>query len=285
MRRSVLVLLGGTVALVMASTSPANATLPVGLPFDGHPGTPATPAAADVGVAADIATYTGRRVERFKPGWWSGWGLDEPWNATVRAEGTNPFLRVRIGMLSHIGTSFLLPVPDADFAHVRYRLRLGPTFDALFAAHDVKLPGFGAPAFDELGSCLAACGGAHADGVTAYSARVHITSDGKPGSYVYDLDRPDHDFGRGERWDAGRLERNRWYVVDQYIRMNTPGAADGSLVAYLDGQKVFEDNGMSFRSSSELRVGNVWFDVYYGGAGRAPFEMRVDVDDMLIEWA
>lgn len=232
------------------------------------------------------STYVHRAKEPFLPGWFDRWGLTRPWRTAVIAEaGGNTFLRVGIVAGSHSGTSFRLPMPSAEFAHLRYRVRFGPTFDPSKAAANVKQPGFGNPVFGAKGVCLAACGNAPADGVTSYSARSDIHQDGTPGWYVYDVDAARVlDFGRGERWSVPAFRGGRWYMVDQYIRMNTPGQNDGRLAVLVDGVEVHDRSTYNFRTVPTLGVGAAWFDVHYGGSGVAPVDMWVDYDDVLMEW-
>jgi hypothetical protein len=185
---------------------------------------------------------------------------------------------------AHDGTSFRIPMANAEQAHLRFRIRYSQEFDPSDANTNVKMPGFGQPLFDAAGICLGGCGLAPSDGITSYSARSDIRQDGIPGWYVYDLDSILLGYGRGERWTAPAYAKGRWYTVDQYIRMNTPGVKDGGLSVYIDGERVFERNTYRFRSVPTLKVGSAWFDFYYGGSGVAPVTMYVDVDDMLLEW-
>jgi hypothetical protein len=241
-------------------------------------------AAPAVGSGPTAGAYTRTASESFAPGWFKAWGLARPARTGVAAEADgNTFLRTTIAAGTHDGTSFRLPLPDAETAHLQYRVRYGSTFTAAGSATDVKMPGFGNPLLDGAGVCLSGCGLAVADGVTAYSARSDIRQDGVPGWYVYDAARTAA-YGRGERWSTAPIAADRWYTVDQYIRMNTPGQKDGGLRALVDGQLVFERDTYEFRRVPTLQVGSAWFDVYFGGSGVAPADLTVDVDDVLLEW-
>jgi hypothetical protein len=232
------------------------------------------------------AVYSQSRQEGFQPGWYNGWGFGQPWHSgsMVDTDGST-FLRTRIVAGTHDGTSFELPMPGADVAHLRYRVRYNTGFNPTVSAHNVKMPGFGNPSMAPNGVCLSACGLTLADGVTAYSARSDIQDTGIPGWYVYDVTSSQTlTFGRGERWNAPAFQNGRWYTVDEFIRMNTPGVSDGSLVTYIDGAKVFERDTYNFRTVSTLKVGNSWFDVYFGGNGVAPNDMFIDFANVLMEW-
>ena len=70
------------------------------------------------------------------------------------------------------------------------------------------------------------------------------------GSYVYHADQRSV-YGDSVLWNRGArgfLERNRWYCIDQHLKLNTPGKKDGVLRAwvvrfdqpYLREQTLFE---------------------------------------------
>jgi hypothetical protein len=102
---------------------------------------------------------------------------------------------------------------------------------------------------------------------------------------VYDVDSArQYAYGRGERWDAPALKTGRWYTIDLYLQLNTPGHRNGTLRTLVDGRQVFHATGYRFRRVDDLDVGSAWFDVYYGGEGTAPVDMLVDLDDVLLEW-
>jgi hypothetical protein len=233
-------------------------------------------------------TYENRLVETFDDAatWWNDWGLPKlPGNTAVDVSTPNNFLSVVWWDGGHDGASWFLKTGTSDAAHLQYKMRLSANFDASVSASDVKLVGFGNPVLAADGSCVVACGGNAADGVTGYSARSDINDSGVPGHYVYDADMANSaGYGIGMSWGGAPLENSVWYVVDQYIRMNTPGVHDGVLSASINGVKVFERTDLMFRTVDTLHVGNVWFNFYYGGSGVAPRTMWVDLDDVVVEW-
>jgi hypothetical protein len=51
------------------------------------------------------------------------------------------------------------------------------------------------------------------------------------------------------RGDPASFVPDRWYCIEVFVKLNTPGAADGQLAAWIDGeQKMFYD-GRQFRGS------------------------------------
>ena len=231
-------------------------------------------------ITTSSATYANRKVETFDTSkWWQTWGMSgRPWNTTWSSYG---FQRVNFVKGTHNGTSWMFPTGASDAVHLSYRLRLSSNFDASKSASNVKLPGFGQPGFDLAGACIVACGGAAADGITGWSARGDLYKSGVPGYYVYSLLNT---WGTGYRWATPAYQRGRWYTVDLYVRMNDVGSSNGSLVAYVDGTKVFEKNDYVFRLVDSLHVSNVWFDFVYGGSGVAPVDMWIDIDDVVMEY-
>ena len=246
------------------------------------------PAATAVVTTAAVPTYQHRFTDAFSSStWYTAWGTTRPWHTSVVTSGTDSFLRVAFLGGTHDGSSWFFKTGDADHAHLRYRLRLSPNWDSSQANSNIKLPGFGSPVTDTLNVCLVACGGAPGDGVTGWSARGQLNEAGIPGNYVYDGDMLSKNltYGSGYTWyAAGPLAVDRWYTIDLYVDMNTPGQHDGHLTAYVDGAKVWEKADFSFRLVDTLHVGSAWFDFYYGGSGVAPQTMWMDIDDVVVEW-
>jgi hypothetical protein len=67
--------------------------------------------------------------------------------------------------------------------------------------------------------------------------------------------------------NAGVLVRGRWYALEQFIKMNTPGKADGIIRGWVDGHLAYQKTNMVFRlpGHHNLHVRQLWLDVYKGG--------------------
>ena len=63
------------------------------------------------------------------------------------------------------------------------------------------------------------------------------------------------------------LVREPWYSLEQFIKMNTPGKADGVIRGWVDGKLAYEKTNMIFRlpGHQNLHVRTAWLDVYKGG--------------------
>ena len=65
-----------------------------------------------------------------------------------------------------------------------------------------------------------------------------------------------------------RLARGRWVTLEQELKLNTPGASDGAVHVWLDGEKVIEKTGLQLREDDKIGVDGV--AVTIGLAGKAP---------------
>ena len=68
------------------------------------------------------------------------------------------------------------------------------------------------------------------------------------------------------------FERDRWYCVEVFVKLNTPGAADGELAAWIDGTLKLSYAGRRFRGDSPFdpapstaRIQAIGLTGYYGG--------------------
>lgn len=107
-------------------------------------------------------------------------------------------------------------------------------------------------------------------------------------SYCYHPDQRD-DSGDPLQWSEygyGTLEPERWYTIDQRLRVNTPGQHDGHIEARIDGKLAYLRTTMRFRDpppyllsnlgvQTELAIRGMWVCAYHGGRQlplvRAPF--------------
>src|SRR5690606_21423711 len=112
---------------------------------------------------------------------------------------------------------------EPEEAYFRYYLRLGDNWNPLVGG---KLPGF-AGTYDRAGWGLRM-----SNGENGWSARgrydSHRRNSDAPtpiGSYVYHAAMTKRS-GSGWGWNlgpTGMLERNRWYSIEQHVRLNEPG--------------------------------------------------------------
>jgi hypothetical protein len=81
---------------------------------------------------------------------------------------------------------------------------------------------------------------------------------------------------------GGWLQKNRWYSVEQHVKLNTPGGHDGVLRAWVDGRLVFERQNFRWRDVDALRIETLWLNIYHGGTKPAPEEMTLFMDNLVV---
>lgn len=104
------------------------------------------------------------------------------------------------------------------------------------------------------------------------------------GFYCYHADM-EGSYGTNWIWSKGYhgyLETNRWYAIEQHCRLNTPGENDGVLRAWVDGNLAFEKTDVQFRQTDELRIEQIWLNLYHGGMIPSPSDQHVFLDNVVI---
>lgn len=232
--------------------------------------------------------------------WYAAWGLREaPQNTEIIRDGTSltgdGHLRIRVVGGEHYGSSFGydfadLGMDEPDEVYFRYALRLGPTWTTQDGGGG-KLPGFGGT------YGVAGWGGRPSHGTDGWSARGlfwqpdegRTEGDTRIGYYCYHAEMTGT-YGENWFWSGGEIgadgviERDRWYQVETYVKLNTPEQNNGILKAWVDGYPVYEKTDILFRDVDTLHVERVWFDLYYGGTWTAPADMYIDFDAAVIAW-
>ncbi|MDB0067967.1 hypothetical protein N9E90_01065, partial [Akkermansiaceae bacterium] len=83
----------------------------------------------------------------------------------------------------------------------------------------------------------------------------------------------------------GLLEKNRWYCIEQYAKLNMIGKGDGFLRAWIDGKLAFEKTDVRMRNTPKLKIQNIWINLYHGGRSPASNEDHVFIDNLIISRA
>ncbi len=92
-------------------------------------------------------------------------------------------------------------------------------------------------------------------------------------------------YGDNWVWDGSGfpgLANNRWYCIEQYVKMNTPGKNDGVLRGWVDDNLVFEKTDVRMRDVDKLKIETVWINVYHGGTWTARNDQHLFIDDVTI---
>lgn len=58
------------------------------------------------------------------------------------------------------------------------------------------------------------------------------------------------------------LERDRWYCLEQMIKVNEPGRDDGELAAWVDGKLYIHYKGIRWRTSADVQIKRFEIGVY-----------------------
>lgn len=175
---------------------------------------------------------------------------------------------------------------EPEEIYFRYYLRLADNWNQ--TVQGGKLPGISGT------YGRAGWGGRKSDGKNGWSARglFRMTVPaGNPlagrtpiGFYCYHADMKTS-YGTNWIWNKGYhgyLATNRWYAIEQYCRLNTPGEKDGVLRAWVDGQVAFEKTDVRFRLTGKLRIEQVWMNLYHGGTTPSPYDQHVFIDNVVI---
>lgn len=200
-------------------------------------------------------------------------------------------LRVRLTPEQNLGLDLRYDfekkrIEEPEEAYMRYYLRFGENWNP--TRDGGKLPGF-AGTYNRGGWGLR-----KADGRNGWSARGAFFSNKSMGSaksdfagigsYVYHVDIENAQsvtwgWGMGP---TGLLKKNKWYSIEQYVRMNDPGKKNGILRAWIDGVLVLERTDLRFRSIPDIKIENAWFNVYHGGVEKPEEEMTLYIDNVVI---
>jgi hypothetical protein len=203
--------------------------------------------------------------------------------------GEGHSLQVTVKRGEHMGTSFNYRFRDRlgqepEEIYFRYYLKFDEDWKQ--ATSDGKLPGISGT------YGRAGWGGRPVNGRDGWSARGlfktrHGEDSSRIGFYTYHADMR----GKyGEHWSfQPRLEHGRWYCVEEYCKLNTPGEEgqpgkrDGILRGWIDGRPAFEKTDIRFRDVPALKIEEVWINVYHGGATPVPREdIHLYLDNVVI---
>ncbi len=193
-------------------------------------------------------------------------------------------LRIRVDEGGHYGVSLTYDFEEQigsepEEIWFRYDIRLANDWDP---ERGGKLPGI-AGTYGRAG-----WGGRRVDGTDGWSARGLFSgrADGRTpiGFYCYHADMRGQ-YGDNWEWKGDGftgLENNRWYFIEQYVKLNTPRMNDGVLQGWVDGTLVFEKTDVRMRDVDSLKIENIWINVYHGGTWTATADHHLYIDDVVI---
>jgi hypothetical protein len=141
---------------------------------------------------------------------------------------------------------------SVDHLHLRYYLRFQRGFEFVKGG---KLPGF-------YGGSVTS-GGHIPSGTNGFSTRYMWRGGGAGEVYAYLPSSVEHgtSLGTGSWYFAP----GEWTSIEQEVRLNTPGRADGSVTVWINDRQVFQQTGMVYRTSAKLRIDGLFFSTFFGG--------------------
>jgi len=247
------------------------------------PGSKTRPASGDILFSCDFESDT----------WYEKWGIRRPDGHAeiVAADSGRKFrplqgkaLRIRVDQQGHYGLSVQFRLKkqlgeEPEEVYFRYYLRFADDWNPVRGG---KLPGI-AGTYGRAG-----WGGRPVNGHDGWSARGLFLGQkgGKTpiGFYCYHADMKGR-YGSNWLWEKnglGYLENNRWYCIEQYAKMNTPGRNDGILRGWVDGRLAFEKTDVRMRDVDSLKIESVWLNVYLGGTWTSRSNHHLYIDNVVI---
>lgn len=243
----------------------------------------------------DVVFATGFEEGNGWGGWRSRWSKEGKGEMEVLSQdpklGFSPLegasLRINLKQGSNYGADLRLYLKEhggePNELYFRYYLRLASDWNPTVA--DGKLPGM-AGTYGEGG-----WGGRRVDGSNGWSMRglfIRAFERKHPmygltqiGTYAYHADMKDY-YGDFWIWPGALLARNRWYCIEQFVRVNRPGMSDGSLKVWVDGRLAMERSNIRMRTVDRFRIEAVWINAYHGGAETSPYDQHIFVDNVVV---
>jgi hypothetical protein len=170
----------------------------------------------------------------------------------------------------------------------QWRLELGRGFEELFCAYRIRFePGFDFALEGKLPGLVggkANVGASVPNGKDGFSARGLWRGAGDAAQLVYHPAQPGA-FGEELPWGGARFRPGAWHVVEHRVKMNTAGAPDGIVQAWLDGRMVLDERRFQFRDAPSFAIDALFFSTFFGGDDSrfAPSRSEtVDFDDVVV---
>jgi hypothetical protein len=230
---------------------------------------------------AVVGTYTQDKVAAdfgVTPTWNDG--LDEG-RASIVAEAGNQYLRVTY--------------PAGEYGSaaggVQFKVPFARSYDELYFAYKVRFaPGF---SFVKGGKLPGLVGGSSPTGCSpkpdGFSARNMWRAGGAMVQYVYWPNQPKtcgDDVAYQLDGTPLPFAPGAWQTVEHRVKMNTAGASDGVLEAWVDGEKVVSDTARLWRGADATHaIDTLYFSTFFGGSDEswAPAsEQTADYDELIV---
>lgn len=99
-----------------------------------------------------------------------------------------------------------------------------------------------------------------------WSARLMFDGSGRSRAYLYDQS-PDEKYGVGGSSKAAVFKKGVWHKVVMRVKLNTPGKADGTFSATVDGREVNKEASVEYRGNDgkDTLISTMLFSTFHGG--------------------
>lgn len=172
---------------------------------------------------------------------------------------------------------------DHEALSLRFDIRFGDGFD--WAAGG-KLPGLSGVAENSNNATGEREPLALEDGYDAFSLRSMYREDGRQVQYRYDIEEFTQDDAYLLGDEAYSFETGVTYEFEQWVIVNNPGAHNGIVMTWINGQLVAARNDYLLRSSDNYGINKLLVDIWAGGKEnnfRPSVDSHVFIDDLLVQ--
>lgn len=121
-----------------------------------------------------------------------------------------------------------------------------------------------------------------------WSSRVMWNSAGAFNQYLYWADQPG-EYGMGIPMTGGKrgpaFNDGAWHIVQQHVRMNDAGRANGLMQVSIDGTVYLDRNDLRYRDDNTMGVDTLLFSNFFGGhdpSWASPADQRIYFDDIVL---
>lgn len=139
-----------------------------------------------------------------------------------------------------------------DELYVSYRVKFGNGFDFVKGG---KIPGLAGGTMNT--------GANKPTGTDGWSARMMWRTGGEATQYVYHPDQPTL-YGEDFSWEK-YFTPDVWHTVETRIVMNTPGAHNGIIQSWFDGNLSLDLQNVRFRDVDSFAIDGLRFETFFGG--------------------
>jgi len=164
---------------------------------------------------------------------------------------------------------------SAFLSDVQFGMELPKTYDELYLSYDMKfdddfefvlggkLPGLCGANSDSALTEGCNTGGGKPNGYDGWSARGMWRVDGALEHYTYHAGQQNY-WADSLLWNV-KAKRGTWHRVQHRVVLNTVGARDGILEAWVDGKKVLSNKQLEYRKTESVGINLFYFSTFFGG--------------------